>query len=238
MTVVQGDVAEAVESAISKFKRGLLTDSRQLEAESFKDLVAFGERAKGTLLKELQQINLKEADSKGGTALLNGLCVALREIDEAAFLAFTETALAGKCHQVNRSVLRSLSRLSTSDFRRVVYEEIEIYEKNTIDERYRATEHVVRWLSKLPKDDLSGITRIFVIDEYSECDYLGLYMPYMSVITVIWWTSAHPYIPVQCCSASATSQRSTMRLGITPSATGKAARIPSRKPKPTTMPIR
>ncbi|MCP4318702.1 MAG: hypothetical protein GY789_22575 [Hyphomicrobiales bacterium] len=188
---------DPISQSIRDLKRGLLTHSSKLRATSFRKLHEGGQDAVKPLLTELGRIDLKTIDKHGSTPLLAGIATALHDISEAESVSFIEKATSGRIHPVNMAVLQRIGRYRRSNFHEVKFGEIDIYETKSIDQRYRATRNLVRWLSHVPAGDLSRISRIYIIDEDSEQDFLGYYRPYVAVITIVWKSSIHPNIPVQ-----------------------------------------
>lgn len=191
------NTGEDVAWAISELKKGILSRSRKRQAAGFRVLYKAGAVAIEPLVCELQRIDLEQIGRPESTALFNGLASILHDISEDASLEFIDAALARNCHPVNKAVLNVIGRFRRSDFREKLVAGIEILESKAIDERYRATSHVSRWLGNVPDNDLRGISRIYIIDADLDQDFLGYYLPSSALITIVWLTFFHPSIPVQ-----------------------------------------
>ncbi len=188
---------DAINRAIRETKKGLLTWDTKLAGAGFRKLSAIGRDAAPVLLYELSRLNLNKIGLPGHTALLTGLAAILHDISEDDSIPFLEEALSRRHHPVNGSVLGVIGRHRRSQYRTVDINGIEVLESKGIDKRHEATRHVLRWLRKLPEEDIAGITRIFIIDEKPEQDFLGSYLPYTCVVTLVWRTFGHPNIPIQ-----------------------------------------
>ena len=186
----------SVEAAIGKLKQGLLTGSRKLTAIAFRKLHGAGAEAVAPLRRELQRIGLEDTGRPEISALLGGFATILHDISEDASLEFIDGALSGQCHPVYEALLRTIRRFRRSDFREVDIDGIGVFEARTIDERYCATEHLTRWLKNVPEEDLDGISRIYIIEKQLKQEFAGYYVPYISVITVVWPTALPPKFPL------------------------------------------
>lgn len=186
----------AIEMAIRQIKKGVLTKDGKLAGTGFIRLHDIGVLAVPALKAELGRINLRKVDRRGHAALLAGLATILHDISEEDSLAFIDGALSGRHHPVNGATLRIIRRHRQSHFRKAKINDINVWESMAIDPRYQATKHIQRWLQNVPENDLSGISRIYIIEEKPEQDFLGYYFPSTAFITLVWRSSAHPNSPI------------------------------------------
>ena len=186
-----------LDSAVSKLKAALLTGSFVDTVRAHKALHGYGDQAAEPILRELRQIDLAKVDYPEIISLVTGLATSLHDLSEAASVSFAEDTLKQKCHPAIAASLRNTIRFRRSDYRESQVLGMTILEEKTIDERYRATAHVSRWLHNIPAGDLADISRLYLISEQSHHDFRGNYQPYLAVITLAWSTLFHPSNPFQ-----------------------------------------
>ncbi len=182
---------------IKRLKQGLMTGSPDITTNALGDLFALGSAAVKPVQSELRSLDLKTINRPELIGLATGLATILHDLDEDLSTDFLNSALQQQLNPVIAGAFRSILKFSKSNFRMSQFGAIEILEDMGIDERYRASAHVTRWLTGLPAADVAGISRIYIISEDSNQDFLGHYLPFLSVITVAWTTLLHPYVPLQ-----------------------------------------
>lgn len=188
---------DAIDRAIRQIKKGVMTADLELAGVGYMKLNAIGRDAAPALLCELRRIDLKKIDPPGRTALVAGLGAILHDISEGDSDAFMEEALSGRHHPVNGAVLRIIGRYRRSQYRAVEFNGIEVLESAAIDKPLEATKHLLGWLRNIPAEDLAGITRIYIIEETPEQDFLGRYLPSTAIVTLVWKTLGHPNVPMK-----------------------------------------
>lgn len=190
-------ISSELEAAVSQFKAALLTGSYEDIVRAHKALHAYGDPAAEPILQELKLIDLAKVDYPETVSLVAGLATILHDLNEAASVSFAENALNRPCHPAIAASLRNTIRFRRSGYRETQVLGMTILEEKTIDERYRATAHVSRWLHNIPADDLADISRLYIVSEQSHHDFQGTYQPYLAIITLAWSTLLHPSNPLQ-----------------------------------------
>ncbi|MGE0407559.1 MAG: hypothetical protein AB7O65_14790 [Candidatus Korobacteraceae bacterium] len=181
-----------VDTELRRLKRGLMTGDERTALSAYKAIYKIGSPAALVVNAELERFDLKDPLRTEATKLLAGLIALQRDLDETHSNAFIDRQLAGNCPQLTTAILRSARRMTSRDFRKSEFGDVVLLEHAAIDRRYLTSENVQNWLSQLPPEDLSGISRIYVVPHDLKNDWLGTYMPILGVVTIAWTTVVPP----------------------------------------------
>ena len=162
-----------------------------------KDLYNIGKDVVPRLQDELQCLDFEQIDRPEIVLLATGLALILHDLDEAVSRDFINSVLESKCNPVVRSTFNGVLRYSRSNYHESWLGETVILEDKAIDEKYRATQYVLRWLTAVPSYDLKGMPRIYIIKDKEHFDFVGKFKPVLGTITIVWETKFHPYNPIQ-----------------------------------------
>ncbi|MBE9557677.1 MAG: hypothetical protein IMF08_12535 [Proteobacteria bacterium] len=113
----------------------------------------------------------------------------LHDIDEARSRSVIDRLLAQDCHPALRGVLQSIRRYDDRNFRTHEIRGVRVLVAREIDESEGVPFHMERWLANVPRGDLAGIVRLYVVLRPPVQDVAGYYMPVLSTITVYWKVS-------------------------------------------------
>jgi hypothetical protein len=182
-----------LEQELKSLKRGLMSGDERVALIAYKALYEIGTPAATAVALELERLNLKVPLLPEASKLLAGLVALQRDLDEATSDAFIDAKLSQPLPQVTSSILRSARRMRSSDFATSRCGDIMIFEYTAIDTRYEASKHMQTWLSQLPVDDLIGVSRIYIVPDEFNNDWLGRYMPLLGVVTIAWTTILPPF---------------------------------------------
>ena len=181
-----------LEHALSRLKRGLMTDNERVALVSYKELYQAGPRVSQIVERELDRLDLKAPLRLEAMALFAGLVALHRDIDEARSNAFIDDKLTQCLPPLTTAILRSARRMEGRAFKKSVHQGVEILEHISLHEAYRASDLTRSWLSDLPLKDIEGISRIYIVPEDFSRDWMGNYLPVLSVVTLAWTTSIPP----------------------------------------------
>ncbi|MEH6631513.1 MAG: hypothetical protein V7776_11820 [Halopseudomonas aestusnigri] len=194
---MDGSEMEDLETVINQLKRGLVSRHYPTQAKAYKKLHEVGAKSIPLLLRELQLIELKKNKRPEILVLATGLLIIVHDLDEEISEKFVRKALSEKCDETTARAFNSILRFKKSNFLETRVSNTLILEDKTIDNRYQATKHILRWLETIPLNDLEGIPRIYIIPYKSHYDFAGYYLPFLGVINIVWDTNDHPYNPMQ-----------------------------------------
>lgn len=181
-----------IRETLAELKRAFMTDDLALQARCRLRLHEFGTEAGKLLLGELKEQQLEKIEWPEALRVTIGLVHTLHDIDETQSMEFIDKALEGDCHPSIEAALRAIRRYESGGFRETSFKNTRIFEQISIDPEYRASEYVIKWLSKLPPNDIREIRRIFIMSDELDRDYLGNYGAYFEVITIVWSQTFRP----------------------------------------------
>lgn len=181
---------------IKRLKQGLLTSDREIADQASIRLMGFGDKAAPVVLDELLKIDLQKNISMEAASLISGLVIVLRDLDEDVAESFITDAINQKLNPILHVELERTLRFSINNYRQSNYGNIVLLEERTIDERLNATAYICKWLSKLPKGDLIGISRIYIVNEHLDFEYHGTYTPNIANIAIVWDSSIRTFNPL------------------------------------------
>lgn len=177
-----------IEPAIKRLKQGLMTHNGKLAFSAHLDLFHIGARVAPRLISELDLIDLGDADHSEAASLAVGLAVLLHDIDEAIAVQYIEKALQGECTPSIAGGFKAIIAEGKTRYWKTVAHGVIILEQFGISRSHRPSRHVAKWLARVPKQRLEGITRLFIVPQKSTDTDLGNYMPHVHVVTVRWRT--------------------------------------------------
>ncbi len=180
------------EKALGRLKRGLMTGNERTALNAYKEICGQGTLASSLIEGELRRFDLKTPLRKESEQLLAGLLALQRDLDEASSNKFIDCKLSHECPPVTAAILRSVRNISGRLYRKAAYGSISIWEHTGLDQGYEASKCVCAWLAELPQEDLSGISRIYILRAEFDKDWLGQYMPILGVVTISWTTIIGP----------------------------------------------
>ncbi len=186
-----------LETVINQLKRGLVSRHYPTKAKAYKKLYEAGTKSIPLLLRELEHIEFNKNYRPEVLVLATGLLVILHDLDEEISEKFVRKAIAEKCDDTTARSFNSILRFKRSNFLEAKVGNTLILEDKTIDGRYQATKHILKWLETVPREDFEGVPRIYIIPYETHYDFAGYYLPFLGVITIVWYTNNHPRHPIQ-----------------------------------------
>ena len=122
----------------------------------------------------------------GRLAALTALMLVAHDADEAAARDLA-LELAGReaLHPVFRQRLASISRFTLDDYYDLEICGLRVLIARCLGNPHRTSRYLLHWLSGLPRGDLAGISRIYVIERTTE-SYWGEYLRILSKIVLVW----------------------------------------------------
>lgn len=181
---------------IKRLVGGLMSQSAKTSLAAHKELYEAGSAAIPLIERELHRSNWRKIRHREEISAVVGLAALLHDLDENASNASIAKILRNGCHPAVASALRSIQRFSHSNYRKSMFGDVVIFEEAAIDADFAATTHVQRWLSQLPKDDLRGVSRIYIIKTKESFDYSGQYLQILGVVTLVWTSFLGPRNPI------------------------------------------
>ena len=185
-----------IEFAIKRLKQGLLTNEYVLIATAWKSLLDESNAAVLPLVAELKKIDVCKIEDTREIALVTGLVAILHDLSESAAEEFIVKSLSTKCVPALEINLKSIARHRQSDYRDARINDTPILEHKGINQEYRATAHVLKWLETVPAAHIENLSKIYLIPAEEWHDFHGYYRPYLNIITLSWRTDYHPRNPV------------------------------------------
>lgn len=181
---------------IKILKQGLMSGHANLVLEAHKNIHSLGQDAIPAIQNELNSIKIETAERPEITQLMTGFLILLQDLDENLAQTYILNARQLKLPPVISNSLNIVERYQKQNYSVSEYKDIEIYEEQHISKKFNATKNVIKWLSKLPSEDIKGISRIYIIDSKDALDYRGKHLSILSVITLAWETSFSRYAPI------------------------------------------
>lgn len=144
------------------------------------------------IASQLSSIDLASKGRGEFIYLSVGLAALLHDIDENLAEDYFKTALAGKVHPAIKAGFSSIRRFTKDDYRRSSYAGVEIFEHKTLTTKTNRspTDFVRSWLEFVPREDLLGISRIYLSENDDTAGYFGTYLPGLAVINILWHAEA------------------------------------------------
>jgi hypothetical protein len=184
---------DELEIALRKLKRGLMTGDDRVTLPAYRRLYEAGAIAVPMIDRELRRIPFATCSKQSeAMQLLVGLLALERDLDEDASDRRLDAAISQGCSDAVKSLLCSVRRMSKKHFRRTKSGKIEIWEHNTLDNKYEARSLVEKWLGEVPEAERAGISRIIIKPWSLEDGWSGSYQPVLGVIALGWMTFLPP----------------------------------------------
>jgi hypothetical protein len=179
-------------SPLDRLIRSIAHD-RYFEAlEAHRACCEIGQPLVPEIVKRMRAANWRDLRPKEKLSYLTCLMVLLHDIDEAASGKLADEIIQRrKCHPAVVARLRSIQAFTLRDFEHLVHGQLSVYVALSISKRESVWEHLNRWLSRIPAEDLAGIRRVYVVEKDKLPEYWGLYLNVLSVVSLVWRTR-HP----------------------------------------------
>ena len=194
-----GNVAQSedLRKSINRLKQGLLIDETRIVLAAHAKINAFGSLAVQPILDELDILDFNDIALPNVVNLVTGLAIVLHDLDEDKSKTYLDKALASECDPAIERVFSSLRQFSLSNYLLKDYGEILILENKSLGQNGKATELVQSWLTFLPKEDIAGISRLYIIDYDANFDFAGYHLGYLDVIVLVWKVPRFPLHPLR-----------------------------------------
>jgi len=191
MTIKKID-SDELDKAIKQLKQGLLSNNLSITGKAYKRLHDIGTDASPRLLAELKQIDVEKVDRPEVVMMARGLAIILHDLNEEISREFIANAMASKISPLIKSAFNGILHFSIDNFKETQFNGIRILEDKSIDKEYRASSHVLRWLTVIPLKHLEGIPRIYIIKDDADYDFRGYIVSDLNVIVIFWETDWQP----------------------------------------------
>lgn len=174
-----------VTSPVTRLLRGIASQHVETTRDAWRALVSGGEASTKAVLDKLDSPAWADNPRGPSGEYFGVLLAALHEIDPEVFETELERLQRSKLHALHRKTLRLLQARLFDIPMGSVAQDIPVY----IAQDVEGPEDVLAALSKWAQTkaiDLQDVTRIDVIAEDGQQDYLGKYSLYFSAIILVW----------------------------------------------------
>ena len=175
-----------MEGLYSRLARGVASGAHEDAYRAYKGLYQLGDAALPFIQEKLLRADFKSIQYVEQTKIIAALANLVHDIDETVSKELHRAIKKRDCHRSIEKILDIIDGFSTANFERYIIEDVEVFESKRITPRHDVRSHLDDWFENLPKKDLAGIERIYVVNQKEEREYLGNYMPFLAVITLVW----------------------------------------------------
>ena len=174
-----------VKSPVNRLLRGISSGHVQTTRDAWRDILRGGDAETRAVLEKLDS-PAWECKPRGPSGTYFGVLLAvLHELDPEAFRSEVKRLQAIALHPLHRKTLEVLqSRVYDLPIGNIA-QNTPVYVSEDINERRQPLDALIEW-SKTEGLDLEQVTRVDVIAEDSQQDYLGKYSLYFSGIILVW----------------------------------------------------
>jgi len=168
--------------------QGLAHNSKQNIYLNYKKLYMLGNEALPYLEKQLITHDWSKIRNKIEMRYLCGLVSLMNDIDENICRKTVNTIFSKGCAIEAKQCLLSLSAFSLDDYYSSTIQGINLYISKDLNQPNKIQDKLEKWIEIIPKKDIEGIDRVYVIPYHENYTYSGTYMPTLSYIRLIWST--------------------------------------------------
>ena len=174
---------------ISSSLRTLIAGLTQCETadsyEAYKTLYRIGTPAIQHIREAILQSNFSSVKYSIQIRYVCGLISLLHDIDERESNRIVETIKQNGCDRSLERILVSICRFTLNNYYEYKLSGINVFEHKKLVTKQEVRHKLEKWLKNIPKMDLKGIERIFVLRR-EDLEALGSYVPFLHRINVVW----------------------------------------------------
>jgi len=151
-----------------------------------KELYEIGEASLNPLIEAVLAYNWSKIDNKNQMRILTGIVSLINDIDEEACQKTAKVIIEKGCTRAVKQCLNSITAFTLNDYTLNNINGINIYILNKLDDKKHIENKLNQWLLVVPKEDIEGLDRIYIIPDDEDYSYSGTYTPILSYIRLIW----------------------------------------------------
>lgn len=172
---------------LDRLLRGIATDHLETVRDAWRDLLRAGPAATPAVHAKLRSSAWREASRGPLPRYLGVLLMLLDELDPASFRTEVDRLRNATLHPVHRRTVVLLARRAHDRPVGRVGPNVPVHVARALGDPAPILADLARW-ARVPGADLKAVTRIDVIADHPQLDYLGLYNLFFSGIVLTWPT--------------------------------------------------
>jgi len=165
--------------------RGLMQPSYPIAFEAHKSLYEIGLPVIPILMEKILEIDYSNSKYKELSGYVSGLYSLLHDLDEDEANSVCKIIISNGCPKHIKAILQSVNQFSVKNYMRYMIRDVEIYEYKLINSKCDIGHYLHSWLDRVPKTDLEGISRLYVITK-EKINAGGTYTPNINAIALLW----------------------------------------------------
>ena len=180
------NVDKELKELVKIFIKNLILNNKEEIYLSYKELYAQGKDSLSMLIETVLAYDWSKIDNSNQIRVLSGVMSLINDIDEYSCKNTAKIIIDKGCARVVKQCLNSIVSFTLDDYATFKVYGIDIYIFNKLNNIEYIKDKIDKWLFIVPKDELEGIDRIYIIPNNKEYAYNGTYMPILSYIKLIW----------------------------------------------------
>lgn len=174
-----------IKTPVNRLLRGIASQHVETTRDAWRVLLTGGETSTAAVLDKLDSTSWEQTP-RGPSGLYFGiLLAALHELNPKVYKTEIEKLQTSKLHALHRKTLSLLQARASDHPVGNVAGSIPVYVAENVTEKQAVLKALTKW-SQTVGHSLENVTRIDVIAEDGQQDYLGRYSLYFSGIILVW----------------------------------------------------
>ena len=180
------DIENEIRDNIKTLSRGLIQSNYQEAYEGYKNLYSLGQVALEPLKAKIGEIDWSQSKYKELSKYVSGIFSLIHDIDENVADNILEKLTTDGCPDHIKALLRSTCEFSLKNYKKYKIRGIEIFEHKEIKKGCIIQDLIGKWLKSVTENDLSDISRLYIIRKEDIDNWAGTYTPVLFKIAVVW----------------------------------------------------
>lgn len=179
------DMTAEATALINNLLRGVNFNNAETIRDAWRGLLAGGESSVPLVREKLKNPAWGKNPQKRLVDYFTVMLSLLGELDPRACKEEIQRLRGGKLHPVYDKIVGALSQRIRDEPATHIGSDVPVYIAKDIEERDFVIASLERW-SRTPQLELDGVTRVSVVAQHPDLDYLGQYCLFFSGILLTW----------------------------------------------------